>query len=298
MVDSILDWVLPIWSATVSASYQIVGRAPPANVAKFWDGIAQPLPNKKSIACRIPLDLQGWKYGYMKAALVRQEVARIQDLKNQMLAEPVAEGMQAMLKTVLDMFDNTLSQVENQSIHLQVTHDTAGVGGDWAPNLNQMTIRIDTKVSAEDIQQIVEHELRHVAQTVFAKAADKLVQDLNQSEYGLPSKRIRTPHQQDQTKYDALMHTLDDREFYPMLADNIVKIRKVLQQVSVEDQSAVFSMLVGRPIFGPVPKTYVPLPFFQRLKDHAPGKYTKAVTEARKAIGLRDDWAQRLIKRH
>lgn len=296
MIDSVLDWVLPIWSATVSASYQILGRSPPAKVTKFWDGIAQPLPNKKSIACRIPLDLQGWKYGDMKAAIVRQEVARIQDLKSQMLTSPVTEGMQAMLKTVLAMFDANFEQVENQSIHLQVIHDTSGVGGDWAPNLNQLTIRIDTRVSEEDVRQIVEHELRHVAQTVFAKAADKLHQDLNQSEYGLPSKKIRTPHQQDQTKYDALLHTLDDREFYPMLADHIVKIRKVLQQVRVEDRGAVFSMLVGRPVFAPVSKTYSPLPFFQRLKDHAPGKYTKAVTEARKAIGLRDDWAQMLIK--
>lgn len=265
-------------------------------VSEHLEGGSTPLEPGGKAAKRFPLDFRGWKYGDRLKEVMDfhfQRLTGVREMIKRRVQEDPALGTE-MLRGFLQDVEKDLAQGrvnKGPLVHVVYPVRPSNTGGAWTPLQGTLTVYLRDYHTPRHIRRIVEHELRHAAQTWLSEAIlsrkDDLVDSL-QGLAGLPSKRIRTPGMK-QSPGGGGAYYLDDLEFYPNLADAIDRMREVLDhpRVSAEQRPESFKMLVGlKRIRGSWRDHNVDSldPFFLALKHGSREKYRKALSEAYKAL--------------
>lgn len=157
----------------------------------------------------------------------------------------------------------------------------------WRAESSTLRIKI-----GGDLRHIIEHELRHWAQSYMNVILGKA------GEFGRPSKDIRTPDINQWAKGDAArvlrqhgiepneFHGLDDVEFYTDLAGEIRNFERAWDRPKIRDSFGslrnFFRVFVGLKDYNGDYR--VGSPFFKSLQRHSRGKWQKAVKELAKAV--------------
>jgi len=223
------------------------------------------------------IDLSGWKY------LSRVKKADPENLKR-------AKHIYPSVKAEIDMRDNdSTTSAEWYIVQRRlVVHVDIYVEGSGLVEHPGETIR--------GLRRTIAHELRHFSQDylrIIVGSHDKA---------GLPSRKHRTPDVEQslgknrkyvppkvQKTIDRLesqgitsdiFHDLDDVEFYTELVGAIEEISDNLPYFKDNRKGALLSMVgAGEKLRGAYP-----LKFMLSLKQHAPGKWKKAVKEIVRAL--------------
>jgi len=160
-----------------------------------------------------------------------------------------------------------------------------GWDGDWDENSYTLTViapsfprTIDSvmirKVLA-GLDDALDHELIHVGQTII-----EIGKGLGE-EAGLPKKHLRkvdeapAPKRRKKKDEDDFEHELSDVEFYTRLHDIVKEYKREVPNVPVAKREEFFQQFIQDD------------DWLQVLRDNAPRKYGKAVSELRKAV---DEW--------
>lgn len=147
------------------------------------------------------------------------------------------------------------------------------------PLLASQTLR-DWKIMGpyvkHEVPGNVYHECQHMAQSLLNLA-------VGSAGNGLPSKKILTPQwkQNDRSEHPldaSALHDMDDAEFYPMLQTAIYNSKPYFKSLPQDKRRAVLEQTVQGKEQG-TPELVRATLFFRALKQHAPGKYRKAVSE-------------------
>lgn len=132
----------------------------------------------------------------------------------------------------------------------------------------------------QSIYRNIEHEVIHLGQYIF--------KHFKNIEFGgMPSKQISNPEytpegQQTQT-YEEKEHSLRDIEFYAILNDAKIELKKQLEKWPEDMHDSIFRRFVGTiPSFQKLRSA--PQQFFLNLKEYEPEKWQKAVKELYKTI--------------
>ena len=176
-------------------------------------------------------------------------------------------------------------------------------GGQWDARAMEMEVDapdyIPTQVSGfhgalESLGETIDHEMRHLAQSVLSWVRGKEDQHA-----GLPSKNLhldkaeedKLPRDPHSPSYPA--HALRDVEFYTRLGDEVKKFLRTLKDFPPYTRRWALRVWVDLPP-GKSPidpsedkfglRRIAPSDFFKMLKQHQPQKWRKAVKEFEKAV--------------
>jgi hypothetical protein len=257
-------------------------QAPPRMVQVITDWVSEhlpggstPLPKGQTVSKTFPLDLRGWKYGDRLQEVLEyaiQSKRHMRDTLQKMMESNPAMANDFMRNMLADLERDIASGKVEKDIRVDLVHPArpTSTGADWQPFMRTITIYLRSDFRPRDVVEIVEHEMRHVGQTLLSQAVlareknmVKEVKDLA----GLPSRKVRNPGS---TEYHLI-----DAEFYPNLADAIERIREALDRVDPVQRVNVFKMMTGQKTGG-----FRVDPFFLSLKRGSAGKYRKALSVA------------------
>ena len=236
---------------------------------KYTDKAARP----KKVKAQFPVDLTGWKY---------------------LSDNPEWQAGVAGLKTLTVAF-------------FPKTHRARS--GLWTPNTMGMEVDApdDTLLSVPEfrkaldrIERTLEHEMRHLAQTVMRTLSD----GFDDFSIGVPSKSIGTGPEseglakglpRDQSDHSRPEHALRDDEFYTRLGDDVRTFLAETKRFPKFTWRWILKTWVGLidakslPMDFPVEVEVHVSPFFKLLKKHQPDKWKKAVVEFTKAVSQKVD---------
>ena len=289
MVDAITAWVEANTAATRLEDREgddTLSESELREIARRGKGEAIPLNGE--IAKKFPIDLRGWKYGDRLEKLVEYEMKQIRgvmqslDEQRQILQDKGTwDDHKDFAIKMEESVRKRLKEIRSQRIRVVLKHvDSRRKGGDWSPALGIMTILITPYSPLSEIRKTVKHELTHLAQDLLTKTSDAAVKNLHT--FGLPSRKIRTPWYKAPHR-SVSDHSMDDREFYPKLADAVDEMRAALDRLPPEQHRDAFRKMVGEKRDGQHEgglRLLSVLPFFLHLSRAEEGKWGKAVSVA------------------
>lgn len=201
------------------------------------------------------------------------------------------------LKDFPDWKETVSHRLDIDVIFSPETH--SGYSGMWTESLSQLKVdapsRIPRKVpdfqrALSSIREILQHELRHVAQSLLSEMSG-----VDNTGNPSPSTRVLSP-----TKGRRPDHALRDVEFYTRLGDEVLNfVAYVKEEHPASDWRDVLTAWVGISEPRHLKKIRIS-EFFRKLKQHQPDKWRKAVTEFTKAVmqELTIPASQRIARRY
>lgn len=241
-------------------------QPPPKMVSKIlrWveDNKEEVIAEQGQKLTRIPLDMSGWRYDRHAERFLEGEAGTYRRMIQHIQDSPEDSPMRSMLPDILQTLE------DGPQIRVVLRYNArVQAAGAWNPGMRQLDVEVNENTSTRTIHRVIRHEAQHMAQTLLKEA-------LGGVEAGLPSKRIRTPQYKQDPSGGGAAHILDDQEFYPRLTDAIEEIRhtpRLWRPDGVVDPSVLRqAMRQNR--------------FLRVLKQYAPGKYRKAISEIVKAL--------------
>jgi hypothetical protein len=251
MVEEIWKWAMPRYAALVYQNTKDIRIKEAAG--RDCDFNAEQYEN--DYETEIPLSLEGWKYD--------------------------DEEFQTALEDWKEMWSHV-------KVFMFSTDDPEYVG-QYTDKNNTIDVVIDTKwldpspeeykTFKESIHRTIEHECIHLGQYIF--------KHFKGIEFGgMPSKHISdteyTPEGQHEKTWEEKGHPLRDIEFYSILNDAKIELRKWLSSWPEDMHYGIFQLYVGTtPARG---KQSASQEFFAKLREKEPEKWQKAVLELYKAL--------------
>jgi len=245
--------------------------------------------NKEEKNIKIPIDLEGIKYGgeelfqkYIESRIKQRQETRDFLVNRASKYEPQKqeEFLHKFREEGFLKGDEEIRQEEegpqgrSQFIWLKLNRYGTGAAASWQHYLNTLNMIVGNLTMGQ-IEDAIRHELRHFIQTVLGVASGK--PDIaSTSKVGLPSKRIQTPYFK-QRPNDLQSHVLDDVEFYTSLGDAIALAKRTLIRNNIFDEEQKKEFL----------RNFVQNNAFFNILLNSPearGKLNKAIVEIYKAI--------------
>jgi len=276
-----------------------------------------------SARARIPVNLKGWKYGeglveQARAHYLRNLDDMMKDVKPgfEDMVEELLEGTRRVWGAIWVKLE-TYDQNKKYLATWQAASKTLTLKVPYGGSLNRAHINL----VQSQLRESLEHELQHMGQSLMTEAlatADGSIRlQTNPAtghrlpSPGMPSRHIMTPQWNTEQEGRAHgqprpgdplgneMHALDDIEFYTDLKGAIRDVQRVLdnrnrttrqyqdRDMTEAERRALVHALVGSKVPREM-RDFVghqsPQRFFWTLKQHAPGKYQKAVAELWDAV--------------
>lgn len=177
-----------------------------------------------------------------------------------------------------------------ESINVKIVEGYDSLGG-FTPEHNLITLEAPWLRDPREVRETVNHELEHFGQSLLRKNLNQSTLRERKPGAGFVSRKNQSKDVS-QGSLDAryspdALYVLDDAEFYPLLRDEITRLKKHIEKVLHhqgedytvrKDLTRMFEGFIGKFHSQNTSR------FFSLLKTNAPGKYHKTVTEAYKSI--------------
>ena len=279
------NWYKIVTAALIEAPPKMIDSV----MKVVLEGIAKYKSTKKiPQSIKVPINLEGWKYGGNELLVKAKQVA--EDQFDDLFATLSTEQKQGYLDTI--KIDEATLRFRNgnqtQNVNVVFENDCKSGSAAWMPAFWQIRICLNSPhMNSGNISFIIEHELRHFSQSFlnFIKHGSTLSIGMKETGLGLPSKKIRTPQfeQESQNNLDNSQrvknHALDDIEFYTDLGGVISEARKFRNQYKNLTLSDFIKKFTSQNWF------------FNILKQEptARGKYQKAMLELYRSLSTFDE---------